>query len=234
VAFDLLCLDSADLLARPWEERRAALLGLALDQHDGPWRVNPVYDDGADLLAATGHMGLEGVVAKNRRSVYRRGVRTRWWLKCKNMQRSWMDVFGWQPPRRSTRGGLIVGDNGRPASVAILALPADERRALLEVIHRYGERHGERLYVPPGAIQADVTYLERTPRGFLRHAAVGAVRAGRTSALAAAVRSPRSIEAVADLRTPPRRTRSVPAPRRLLSDWPTSCSQPKPTTSSLQ
>jgi hypothetical protein len=54
--------------------------------------------------------------------------------------------------------------------------PAAERRGLIELTHRYGDQHGERLYLPPGAIQADVTYLERTPRGFPRHAAVRALR----------------------------------------------------------
>jgi bifunctional non-homologous end joining protein LigD len=73
VAFDLLRLDSTDLMAKPWEERRAALVGLSLDGAAGPWRVNPAYDDGDDLLAVTGTMGLEGVVAKHRRSPYRRG-----------------------------------------------------------------------------------------------------------------------------------------------------------------
>jgi ATP-dependent DNA ligase len=169
-------------MSQPWEQRRAALVSLGRDRHPGPWRVNPTYDQGADLLAVTGQMGLEGVVAKHRRSPYRPRIRTRWWVKCKHVQQAWMDVFGWQPPRRSTPGGLIVGDNDRPAGLAILALPAAERRALLDVIHRYGESHGERLYVPTGAIQADVTYLERTPRAFLRHAAVRAVRANRPSA----------------------------------------------------
>jgi bifunctional non-homologous end joining protein LigD len=182
VAFDLLRLDGTDLMDRPWDQRRAALVALDLDRHPGPWRLNPAYDEGTDLLAVTAQMGLEGVVAKYRRSAYRPGIRTRWWLKCKNLHRSWMDVFGWQPPRQSTPGGLIVGDNGRPDGVAILTLPAAERHALLDVIHRYGQLHGERLYVPPGAIQGDVTYLERTPRGFLRHAAVRAVRPAQLQA----------------------------------------------------
>jgi ATP-dependent DNA ligase len=145
---------------RPWEERRAALVALGLDQQPGLWRINPAYDDGPSLLVATGDMALERDVAKHRRSAYRPGIRTRWWLKCKNLHRSWMDVFGWQPPQWATPGGLIVGDNGRAAGIAILALPAAERHALLEVIHRHGEQHGDRLYVPPRAIQADVTYLE--------------------------------------------------------------------------
>jgi bifunctional non-homologous end joining protein LigD len=176
VAFDLLRLDGSDLMHQLWDQRRAALVRLDLDEQAGPWRVNPTYDQGADLLAITGQMGLDGVVAKHRRSPYRPGIRTRWSVKCKHVQRAWMDVLGWQPPRRSSRGGLIVGDSGRPAGLAILALPTAERHALLDLIHRYGEQHGERLHLPAGAVQADVTYLERSPRGLLRHAAVRAVR----------------------------------------------------------
>jgi hypothetical protein len=87
-----------------------------------------------------------------------------------------MDVFGWQPPGRNTPGRLIVGDRGYPAGVAILALPQPERQALLRLIHRYGDHRGDRVYLPAGAIQADVTYLERTPRGMIRQAVVRAVR----------------------------------------------------------
>jgi bifunctional non-homologous end joining protein LigD len=100
VACDLR-LDGTDLMRQPWEQRRAALVALGLDLHTGPWRVNAAYDDGAELLAVTGQMGLEGVVAKHRRSGYRPGIRTRWWLKCKHLQRRWTVI-----PRELPRHGL--------------------------------------------------------------------------------------------------------------------------------
>jgi ATP-dependent DNA ligase len=165
---------------RSWDERQAALVGLELDQMIGPWRVNPAYDDGADLLAVTGDMALEGVVAEGSR--YRPGLRTRWWVKCNHLQRGWMDVLGWQRPTRSRPGRLIVGEQGHPAGITVPALPPAERHILLDVIHRHGAEHRDRICVPPAVIEADVTYLERSQRGLLRHATVRAVRAAAGAA----------------------------------------------------
>ncbi len=81
VAFDLLYDDHRPLLARPLEERRKRLK--ALDIRDP--RV-PVPDhleaDGEPFFDAVEEYGLEGMVAKKRRSPYVPGARTSDWLKC--------------------------------------------------------------------------------------------------------------------------------------------------------
>jgi hypothetical protein len=41
------------------------LVALDLDRNPGPGRVNPAYDQGADLFAVTGRIGLEGVTSPN-------------------------------------------------------------------------------------------------------------------------------------------------------------------------
>lgn len=80
IAFDLLGLDGTDLTPRPYQERRSLLEQLDLA---GPhWSVTEVFDDGEALYSTVCEMGLEGVVAKKRSSLYR--ANGRGWVKVKN------------------------------------------------------------------------------------------------------------------------------------------------------
>jgi bifunctional non-homologous end joining protein LigD len=80
VAFDLLCIDGTDLIARPYEERRELLVSLGLD---GPgWATSETFEDGTALFCSVCELELEGVVAKKRSGRYRSGERG--WIKCKN------------------------------------------------------------------------------------------------------------------------------------------------------
>jgi bifunctional non-homologous end joining protein LigD len=81
VAFDVLHHDGADVTGRPYTERRALLESLALDAPH--WRTVDCFDDGPALWTAVCELGLEGVVAKRLRSVYRPGQRGSW-VKVKN------------------------------------------------------------------------------------------------------------------------------------------------------
>jgi bifunctional non-homologous end joining protein LigD len=83
VIFDLLWLDGHSLMDLPYEERRARLAELDLDDGER-WRVpDYVAGHGAQLLAATEQQGLEGVIAKRKGSAYRSG-RCASWVKVKN------------------------------------------------------------------------------------------------------------------------------------------------------
>jgi bifunctional non-homologous end joining protein LigD len=82
VIFDVLELDGAPTIARPYRERRALLDELGLGA--GPWFVAETFDDGAALFAAVCEQGLEGVVAKRRGQRYR--PRERSWIKTKNRE----------------------------------------------------------------------------------------------------------------------------------------------------
>ena len=83
-AFDLLELDGRNLRSEPWHRRRAALARL-LDGADDGIRLCGHIDgsDGAVVFRAACAMGLEGIVAKRRDSLYRSG-RSRDWIKIKN------------------------------------------------------------------------------------------------------------------------------------------------------
>lgn len=112
-AFDLLELDGEDLTGLPYTVRRARLT--AAIRETGLVRV-PVDagDDLAAALATSRELGLEGVMAKRRESVYRVGRRSRDWIKLKHTRTQEVVVAGWKPgkgAREATIGSLLLGVN---------------------------------------------------------------------------------------------------------------------------
>jgi bifunctional non-homologous end joining protein LigD len=112
IIFDLLWLDGHSLMELSYEERRARLAELDLDDGER-WRVpDYVAGHGAQLLAATAQQGLEGVIAKRLDSPYEPGRRSPCWVKVKNLYRQEVVVGGWVPGdgrRRDRIGALLVG-----------------------------------------------------------------------------------------------------------------------------
>lgn len=80
LVYDLLWLEGASLLGRPYRERRARLEDLALA---GPaWQTPPAFTGGGRFaLHAAAEQALPGVVAKRLDSPYTPGKRTPDWLK---------------------------------------------------------------------------------------------------------------------------------------------------------
>ena len=108
-AFDLLHLDSWDLLAVPLEERKR-LLQLVLRGHPFVRYVSHVLEHGEDFQKAIIEQGLEGSVAKLRQSRYEPGKRTRSWLKVKARREQELVLVGYEPGKGSRRdlGSLLV------------------------------------------------------------------------------------------------------------------------------
>ena len=79
IVFDFR-LDGTDVTERPYAERRE--LPESLDLNSSWWRTADTFSDGAALFSAVCAMGLEGIVAKKRSSLYR--PNDRGWVKVKN------------------------------------------------------------------------------------------------------------------------------------------------------
>ena len=110
VIFDLLWLDGESLLGRPLEERKATLRQVLRD--DPRVRFSDHIDgDGLALYAAAERRHLEGIMAKDRRSTYVPGGRTRTWLKVKIRPEQELVVGGWTTGSGSASdlGALLVG-----------------------------------------------------------------------------------------------------------------------------
>jgi bifunctional non-homologous end joining protein LigD len=111
VVFDVLELDGRDTTALEYRERRRLLHDAV--QPGNHWIV-PKHREGggAELLEATGSMGLEGVVAKRLTSTYQPGRRSPSWRKIKIRQRQELVIGGWTPgtgARGGRLGAVLVG-----------------------------------------------------------------------------------------------------------------------------
>ncbi|MDQ0401980.1 ATP-dependent DNA ligase [Streptomyces sp. NPDC000349] len=111
VLFDALHLAGASLLRLPYTGRRERLTDLGLA---GPAWSTPaaLVGHGAQALRATREHGLEGLVCKRLDSVYEPGVRSRAWIKIRNMRSEDVVVGGWLPGRgrlTGLPGALLVG-----------------------------------------------------------------------------------------------------------------------------
>lgn len=182
--FDLLELDGESLLRRPLSERRAALESLALPER---MPLSPVYPDGEDLWEVTRASRLEGVVAKRSSSVYQPGVRTREWIKARHSISRVAFVAGWREESNGSGrlGALLLGARddagrlrylGRTGSGLTARMAADLTRRLAglgtdaspldDEVPREDVR-GTHWVTP--SVLAEVTYLERTTVGRMRH-----------------------------------------------------------------
>ncbi|MEV5959282.1 ATP-dependent DNA ligase [Streptomyces sp. NPDC051987] len=110
VLFDVLLLGDP-LLTTAYADRRGRLESLSLN---GPYWSTPraVVGHGAEALRATREHGLEGLVCKRLDSVYEPGVRSRAWIKIRNMRAEDVIVGGWLPGRgrlSGLPGAVLVG-----------------------------------------------------------------------------------------------------------------------------
>jgi bifunctional non-homologous end joining protein LigD len=199
-AFDLLHLNGKDLTKAPLDERRAALARLV--SGSGPLlRSEPLPGTSSEIAAAVRELGLEGVVAKRRRSRYETGRRSDAWMKVRFATHQELLVGGYTP----SPGGfdsLVVGyyDGKRLLSAGKVrnGFTANSRALLFERLRRLvvkrcpfanlptsrashwgegitAEEMTELVWVKPAVI-VELAFTEWTRDGSLRHAAFVGVR----------------------------------------------------------
>lgn len=184
--FDVLRLDDRSLLDQPYAARRKVLEDLAVAGHHietPPWFEGA----GRDVLAASVHHGLEGVIAKRLESRYLPGKRSRDWRKIKNFRHQEVVVGGWKPGkgrRADMIGSLLVGipgdhgleyagNVGTGFTEAMLRDLAARLRPLTRASSSFGaeaprDQARDAHWVRPELV-GEVSYAERTSDGMLRH-----------------------------------------------------------------
>lgn len=119
--FDVLTFDGKSLLDATYDDRRGLLD--SLDIGDPFWEVPPAYSDGDEALELSASTGLEGVVAKRRRSRYLPGKRSHDWVKVKPIQTRDVILCGWHPGegnRAGRIGSLYCGAYTEPGGELVL------------------------------------------------------------------------------------------------------------------
>jgi bifunctional non-homologous end joining protein LigD len=111
VVFDLLWLDGHETCGLTLEERRE-LLELITEQDERLQLMSHAEGDGRSFTEAARQLGLEGVVAKRRGSLYVPGRRSPDWRKIKLISSQDCVILGWTPGqggRSGSFGALLVG-----------------------------------------------------------------------------------------------------------------------------
>ena len=198
-AFDLLYLNGRSLMDRPLEERRAALPDVLEDS--GLLLSIELPGTASAVAAVVRSLGLEGVVAKKRRSRYTPGERTQNWLKLKLDKQQEFVVGGYRPGSGGVDSLLVGYYEGRQlhfAGKVRAGFTPHLRRevaAQLRAFHidrcpyvdlpnskesHWGggvtaEQMREMQWVEPRLV-AQIRFVEWTAEGHLRHAAFLGIR----------------------------------------------------------
>jgi bifunctional non-homologous end joining protein LigD len=108
--FDILWLDGYDVTQMPLLERKR-LLKEIIPEGEVIRYSDHVEKNGINFFKAAKEKGLEGIIAKNKKSTYDIGVRSRNWLKIKTEARQEAVICGFTAPRASRQyfGALILG-----------------------------------------------------------------------------------------------------------------------------
>ncbi|MFI9169446.1 ATP-dependent DNA ligase [Streptomyces lincolnensis] len=154
VLFDVLHLGRHSLLRLPYVRRRALLEELALT---GPRWSTPaaLVGHGEQALRATREHGLEGLVCKRLDSVYEPGVRSRAWIKIRNMRSEDVVVGGWLPGK-----GRLTG---LPGAVLVGQRAAGRLRYVGGVGTGWSEAERHRLAALLAAVESDVCPFDPVP-----------------------------------------------------------------------
>ncbi len=109
--FDLLQLDGKSLLQLPLEERKELLAKLCESVGDPIRYSGEIGGDAKSLLAEVKRRGLEGLIGKQRKSVYEPGRRSGAWIKLKCVNEQEFVIGGYTPPAGSRKhfGAILVG-----------------------------------------------------------------------------------------------------------------------------
>jgi bifunctional non-homologous end joining protein LigD len=112
-AFDLLQLDGKSLISLPLEARKNVLEQLCADAGDPIRYSGNIGGDAKALLSEVKRRGLEGIVGKQRNSVYDPGRRSGAWVKLKCVNEQEFIIGGYTPPQGARKhfGAILVGYN---------------------------------------------------------------------------------------------------------------------------
>ncbi|MFG1628947.1 non-homologous end-joining DNA ligase [Kribbella sp. NPDC049227] len=119
--FDVLRFDGKWLLEATYDDRRGLLD--SLDIGDPFWETPPAFDDGGAALDVAMSTGLEGVVAKRRKSRYLSGRRSSDWIKIKPVLTRDVILCGWHPGegnREGKIGSFYCGAYSEPGGDLVL------------------------------------------------------------------------------------------------------------------
>ena len=197
VSFDLLNLDGRDLRREPLKRRRA-LLKTAVAATAVLFSTELVGRP-AELIRRAEKQKYEGIVAKDRTSVYESGARSRAWLKLQTKPKQEFVIGGFRPGHGNLQlllvgyyeggqllfaGKVRIGLNARNRETLSRLLKPQEKCPFANLPNSRRDHFGESVtademdeyvWVQPKVV-VDVEFTEWTSGGVLRHAGFVGIR----------------------------------------------------------
>lgn len=181
--FDLLKLNGKNTEKLPLTDRKKLLKQL-LKTNKIIRYCDHIEEDGIAFLEKAKGQGLEGIIAKKKDSAYAKGIRSKEWLKIKNVQSTEVMIAGYTTPKggRSHFGALVLarkkgrswqygGHVGTGFSHALLAELKKKMKPLETDTSPFRSEvpvNGEVTWLKPKLV-ADIAYTEVTKDQVFRH-----------------------------------------------------------------
>lgn len=181
--FDMLQLNGKNMEKLPLEERKKLVKQL-LKNNQTIRYCDHIDKDGIAFLEKAKEQGLEGIIAKKKDSTYAKGIRSKEWLKIKNVQSTEVVIAGYTEPKggRTHFGSLILankkgnqwqyrGHVGTGFPSALLASLKKKMKPLETDESPFKTKvplNGEVTWLKPKLV-ADIAYTEITRDNIFRH-----------------------------------------------------------------
>ena len=170
IVFDILY-DNVDLTNLSLDKRKK-ILGQYPD--NSVFIKSRIYSDGLSLFKMVKKIGLEGIVAKKRKSIYLFGKRTSDWVKVKNIHVDNFIVHGYL--EKTNTYSLLLGEYKNNKLKYVGKVSVNKSHEVMRKIKKSKKVNNsfvnfleDAIYVEP-TISVRVRYLEKHKSGALRHA----------------------------------------------------------------
>jgi bifunctional non-homologous end joining protein LigD len=170
--FDALSFDGRNVTGLPLISRRELLA--AEVRETGLVKRLEVFDDGIALFRASGELGLEGVVGKNKSSIYQCGIRSKNWVKVKHSIRTDVVIGGHRPDIGFLVGSYVDDNRLRYVGSVMGGLRGEDYEYLDKVLvlresspFIESSRAPRTLWFEPHVV-AEVKFMHWTSGGLLR------------------------------------------------------------------
>ncbi len=177
VIFDILELNGEKIINKQLTERKKLLEKI---WHDGEHIELIFYtENGLELWKNVKKLGLEGVMAKEKNSIYYPGERRKEWVKIKNIKSIDVVIVGYTSIKReiSSLGMGLYDENGDLLYIGKVGTGFDQKTMELiknklkkagePVVKNYGDAPENMIWVLPELV-AEIEYLEKTGKNELR------------------------------------------------------------------
>lgn len=164
MVFDILYYMGKSVMDRPLLERKQLLNDILLSGTENIIKVPYLIGNGVSYFEAIQQNELEGVVLKDKDSIYKQNHRSKNWLKVINYSYSEVKIAGY---KKNEFGLLLNFENGKPAGVMEF-MPLNERKAFRQISRQLVYKEDKNfVYIDP-IIKCRVKHRNLTKAGKLR------------------------------------------------------------------